>query len=145
MIRLSRALETIRYDAPRPVLSALRFFAAPVPFLCCCFVTGIAATYSFSFTSFALPHSHLLLWLQCDEAYTGDRCAICSLRHYRMNGECIKCPDNAWMLIVGLLLAVVVLAGVGYILHKKQMVRTGAYFVRPFLHCALMCGRTVSL
>lgn len=37
----------------------------------------------------------------CNEKYTGDRCSLCSLGHYRMDGECIECPDNPWLLVIG--------------------------------------------
>ena len=63
-------------------------------------------------------------WLvpQCAEEYIGERCALCAPRHYRMRGECIKCPDNAWMLILFALLALLVLGVAGYILNKYHMV-----------------------
>jgi hypothetical protein len=59
---------------------------------------------------------------QCAQEYIGERCALCAPRHYRMRGECIKCPDNAWMLILFALLALIVLGVAGYILNKYHMV-----------------------
>jgi hypothetical protein len=39
-----------------------------------------------------------------------------------MRGACIKCPNNAWMLILFALLALIVLGVAGYILNKYHMV-----------------------
>ncbi len=64
---------------------------------------------------------------QCARQYAGDRCAVCSLNHYRMRGECIKCPNNAWMLILFFGLALIILAGVGYFLNKHQMVMSRTF------------------
>jgi hypothetical protein len=40
-----------------------------------------------------------------------------------MRGACIKCPNNAWMLILFFLVAGILLGIAGYVLNKKQMVR----------------------
>jgi hypothetical protein len=47
-----------------------------------------------------------------------------------MSGSCIKCPDNAWMLILIFLLAGILLGCVGYLLNKKQMVRAACSALR---------------
>ena len=39
-----------------------------------------------------------------------------------MRGACIKCPNNAWMLILFFLIGGILLGLAGYILNKKQMV-----------------------
>jgi len=63
------------------------------------------------------------MFVQCNRKYMGERCALCSPRHYRMRGACIKCPNNAWMLILFFLVAGILLGIAGYVLNKKQMVR----------------------
>ncbi|CAE7568000.1 unnamed protein product, partial [Symbiodinium sp. KB8] len=57
----------------------------------------------------------------CSAPYRGERCALCSDGHYRFDGECIECPDNAWMLIVIFVVAALALAALGYIMHSKRV------------------------
>jgi len=58
---------------------------------------------------------------ECAGGYTGDRCSACATNYYRLNGECKKCPNNAWLLIVGFLLACVVLCMAGYVVNRKRI------------------------
>ena len=44
-----------------------------------------------------------------------ERCSRCDIGFFRLNGECIPCPKNAWIIITGGVLAI--LTGV-YIAHK---------------------------
>ena len=60
----------------------------------------------------------------CSEKYTGERCALCSVGHYRLGGECIECPENAWLLIVLGVCAAALLGFVAYNLNKRE-VHTG--------------------
>ncbi len=57
----------------------------------------------------------------CSKKYTGERCALCAPKHYRRGGECIKCPNQAWMLIVIFFGMLMLLGLAGYFLHKKKM------------------------
>jgi hypothetical protein len=45
-----------------------------------------------------------------------------------MRGACIKCPNNAWMLILFFLIGGILLGLAGYILNKKQMVSWPLFF-----------------
>ena len=47
--------------------------------------------------------------------------AIIRCRYYRRNGECLKCPDLAWMLILFFLVGALSAVGLGYVLSKKQI------------------------
>ena len=60
----------------------------------------------------------------CTVKYTGERCALCSVGHYRLGGECIECPENAWLLIVLGVCAAALLGFVAYNLNKRE-VHTG--------------------
>ena len=54
----------------------------------------------------------------CAAGYTGAKCASCITGYYRLNSECAKCPNTAYLLILGyaggmaLILALVVYANV---------------------------------
>ncbi|MFN3496733.1 MAG: hypothetical protein ACK40L_19735, partial [Hydrogenophaga sp.] len=45
----------------------------------------------------------------------------CAQRYYRLDGECVECPNNPWLLIVAFLVGAIALCVVGYILNKKQV------------------------
>ena len=48
---------------------------------------------------------------KCAANYQGERCQDCAARFYRVNGECIKCPDSPMaVIIVFVLLALLALA-----------------------------------
>ena len=49
------------------------------------------------------------------------RCADCDDGYYRRAGECIECPDNPLMLVIGFLCAAVGLCIAGYIMNKKSV------------------------
>lgn len=42
------------------------------------------------------------------------------MKYYRVDGVCIKCPDNPWILIVGCLVAAIVIGAMGWVLNKKS-------------------------
>lgn len=61
----------------------------------------------------------------CSEAYRDAaplfRCGLCAEGFYRVSGGCVKCPSQAWLLIVlFILLAVVVCAG-GWLLNRRSV------------------------
>ena len=53
----------------------------------------------------------------CFQANPGDKCR----RYYKRAGECVECPDNPWILILGFLLMVIVLIGGAVIVNKKEL------------------------
>ena len=75
----------------------------------------------------------LALRSQCSSGYAGDRCSVCSRKFYRLEADCIACPDLGWlyMLIGGC--AIVLLAGLAYLLHRSQINLSGASVGVDFL------------
>lgn len=58
----------------------------------------------------------------CAVGYTADRCSECVKgKYYRLDGECIKCPNNPWVLIVGALAALVCVIAAAYVLNRKSV------------------------
>jgi len=61
----------------------------------------------------------------CAEGYTSKapmfRCASCARGYFRRSGECIKCPDSPWALVIGFVLLIVAGATVGFILNRKNI------------------------
>lgn len=57
----------------------------------------------------------------CTEGYRGVRCALCAQGYYRMDGECIECPDNPWILIAAGLFGITCACVMGYILNRKSV------------------------
>jgi hypothetical protein len=57
----------------------------------------------------------------CAFQYKDERCATCADRFYRVNGECIKCPNNPWVLPV--IFVVVAIFGliIAHILNSKNV------------------------
>ena len=49
------------------------------------------------------------------------RCAVCDLGYYRRAGECIECPNNPLLLVIGFLVAAVLLCISGYVLNRKAV------------------------
>ncbi len=56
----------------------------------------------------------------CDDCYRVTPSSECQ-RFYRRSGECVKCPQLAWMLIVAFLVMALLACGVGYVLNKKRV------------------------
>lgn len=56
----------------------------------------------------------------CDKCYQEKPTDPCQM-FYKQHGECVECPDNAIVLVIGFIVAVVFLAAVGYVLNKKNM------------------------
>ncbi len=40
--------------------------------------------------------------------------------YYRLGGECVKCPDNEWMLPVMMFIAIIFICIVSYVLNRKK-------------------------
>jgi hypothetical protein len=58
----------------------------------------------------------------CAYGYDGPRCIYCLPgKFYRVNGECIKCPDNLVLIYVFLALALAAAGGFAYFLNKKNV------------------------
>ena len=49
------------------------------------------------------------------------RCASCDIGFYRRANECVKCPDSPYMLIIGMIALVIIVAGGAYVLNKKKI------------------------
>jgi len=59
---------------------------------------------------------------KCAEGYTGDRCALCVIgKYYRVNGECIKCPDSPWAIVVMFSVGAIFALGGAYLLNAKNI------------------------
>lgn len=57
----------------------------------------------------------------CAPAYTGNRCAACAPRFYRMDGVCKPCPQNPWLLVMGFVGIALLAVCFGYVMNKKNM------------------------
>ena len=54
--------------------------------------------------------------------YTGDRCGECVPgEFFRLGGECVRCPDNAWVVVAMFVGVAVLLALGGYVLSRKAV------------------------
>jgi len=50
------------------------------------------------------------------------RCSLCTIRtHFRLNNECVPCPENPGLLIGGLFAAAIAVAIVGWYLQREQV------------------------
>jgi hypothetical protein len=58
----------------------------------------------------------------CAEGYMSDRCALCLTgKYYRMNGECVKCPNSPYTIAILFGLAGIAACVVGFLLNKKNV------------------------
>jgi hypothetical protein len=58
----------------------------------------------------------------CALGYEGDRCAFCLKgKYYRVNGECIKCPDSPWAVLLIMLCGALAALGVSHCLNKYKI------------------------
>jgi len=58
----------------------------------------------------------------CAEGYTDFRCSHCIKgKYYRVNGECVKCPNSPWMIFIMFMLGGLVACGVAWILNRKRI------------------------
>ena len=68
------------------------------------------------------PHESCLGNNTCAEPYTGDRCSECVKgKFYRVNGFCVPCPDNAWILIIIFVTALIIIAYLAYLCYKYRV------------------------
>ena len=58
---------------------------------------------------------------RCGPSYTGDRCAACAERFYRVNGVCIKCPDSPWATVIIFVLLALLAMFAAYMLNSKNV------------------------
>lgn len=56
----------------------------------------------------------------CDACYKATPESSCQA-FYRRAGECVKCPDNPWMLVLGFAVGAIGAAIIGYVLNAKQV------------------------
>ncbi|KAA0152665.1 hypothetical protein FNF28_07019 [Cafeteria roenbergensis] len=58
----------------------------------------------------------------CADLYEGERCARCVRgQAYRIAGLCEKCPDQPWIIVIGIVVAVMVLGAAGYLLNSRGL------------------------
>uniref|UniRef100_A0A7S1GCG6 IPT/TIG domain-containing protein n=1 Tax=Bicosoecida sp. CB-2014 TaxID=1486930 RepID=A0A7S1GCG6_9STRA len=59
----------------------------------------------------------------CAPEYTGEACGRCqtSPRHYRLDQECLPCPNLAWLMLVGFFFVLVLLGAGGMYLNKRKV------------------------
>ncbi|RYY39098.1 hypothetical protein EON62_00005, partial [archaeon] len=58
----------------------------------------------------------------CAEGYTDWRCSQCLKgKYYRVNGECIKCPNSPWMVFITFMLGGVAACALSWYLNKKAI------------------------
>ncbi len=58
---------------------------------------------------------------QCAGEYAGDRCAACAKSYYRVSGECIKCPDSPWAVVIIFCVAALAALFGAYTLNAKSV------------------------
>ncbi|CAE7826972.1 unnamed protein product, partial [Symbiodinium sp. KB8] len=57
----------------------------------------------------------------CTEGYEGERCGQCVLGFFRLDGECVKCPDLAGLYIALFVIGILVICAGGYWLNKQNI------------------------
>src|SRR6185312_11452495 len=68
------------------------------------------------------PASSCLGSNECGIGYTGDRCSLCVKgAYYRVNGQCVKCPDSPWAVVILMLAAALVAIGLSWCLSKYNI------------------------
>ncbi|RYY38983.1 hypothetical protein EON62_00085, partial [archaeon] len=79
----------------------------------------------------------------CAEGYTADRCAQCLPgKYYRVNGECIKCPNAPYLILAGFAAAAIVATIAGYMLNKYNVSLTLISIGLDFFQVVSMFVRT---
>lgn len=77
----------------------------------------------------------------CAEGYEGEVCRECSFRWYRVQEQCVPCPDHAWLLILGFVSAVIACGAVAYWLNKKRVNLSGLTVGVDFAQSASVFAR----
>lgn len=58
----------------------------------------------------------------CAVGYEGVRCEQCAKgTHYRINGECKKCPDSPWLIVIFFIIGALVACLAGYVLNSREV------------------------
>ena len=55
----------------------------------------------------------------CAEGYNKTRCLECSDQFHRLNGECVSCPEQPWLPVALLLVAIITVVLISYFLTRK--------------------------
>lgn len=77
----------------------------------------------------------------CSVGYTGEVCRECADRFYRVQTWCEPCPDQAWLLILGFICAVLAMGGLAYYLNKKRVNLSGLTVGVDFAQSASVFAR----
>lgn len=77
----------------------------------------------------------------CAEGYEGEVCRECSFRWYRVQEQCVPCPDHAWLLILGFITAVIAVGAVAYWLNKRRVNLSGLTVGVDFAQSASVFAR----
>jgi hypothetical protein len=56
---------------------------------------------------------------QCAVGYTGERCARCAKRYYRLDGECEECPENPELVLLGFVALAICAVGAAVVLQRS--------------------------
>lgn len=57
----------------------------------------------------------------CAPQYKGERCAVCASQFYRVNDECIKCPDSPWAIVIIFSVGAILALFAAYTLNAKSV------------------------
>jgi len=57
----------------------------------------------------------------CSRGYTGVRCGLCELGFFRLDGECVKCPDLGWLFILLFVVGIFTVCGLGMLLNRYKV------------------------
>src|SRR5690606_13865145 len=57
----------------------------------------------------------------CAQGYDGARCMFCARGFYRVSGECVKCSDSPWAVVIVFGLGAIAALAVAYTLNKKNI------------------------
>jgi hypothetical protein len=97
------------------------FFVACEPLESCLGANRCAIQYSDCPTNYQDPNNNY----KCKEPLNSipdyGRCAYCANRFYRVNGECIKCPDSPWATVVVFLVIALLAMFTAHQLNNKNI------------------------
>lgn len=58
----------------------------------------------------------------CALGYMGARCGFCLTgSYYRLAGQCVRCPDNPWLIVIAFVAGAVGFTVLGWVLNRKQV------------------------
>jgi hypothetical protein len=67
------------------------------------------------------PASSCLGANKCGAEYRGDRCMTCAPQYYRVNDECVKCPDSPWAVLIIFCVIAALALGLAYTLNAYSV------------------------